>query len=210
MEILRDTMKYYLHARYLCSPEALPRRLGFQMRSSTYSVDWLPIHIPDMQSVFFKPGEEDEALEAAMEKETKLTAWFTLNSSDEHARQFLYTEILLHYTWSDNKWKRRKRNHKVVTRLYHVSPRDVERYHLCILLLNVPAATSFDDLLSYEGVVCSSFQESCKLRHLIHNDSVWERTIEEASVAGSPYHLREMFSFMLLNCDISDPPALWN
>ena len=132
-------------------------------------------------------------------KRTKLTAWFTLNSSDE---QFLYT-------WSDNKWKRRKRNHKVVTRLYHVSPRDVERYHLHILLLNVPAATSFDDLLSYEGVVCSSFQESCKLRHLIHDDSVWERTIEEASVAGSPYHLRQMFSFMLLNCDISDPPAFY-
>ena len=210
MEILRDTMWYYLHARYLRSPEALHRLFGFQMRSSTYSVDRLPIHIPGMQSVFFKPGEEDEALEASMEKENLLTAWFTLNSSDEHARQFLYTEIPLHYTWSDNKWKRRKRNHKVVTRLYHVSPRDVERYHLRILLLNVPAATSFDDLLSYEGVVCSSFQESCKLRHLIHDDSVWERTIEEASVAGSPYHLREMFSFMLLNCDISDPPALWN
>ena len=86
MEILRDTIKYYLHARYLCSPEALHRLFGFQMRSSTYSVDRLPIHIPHMQSVFFKPGEEDEALEAAMEKETKLTAWFTLNSSDEHAR----------------------------------------------------------------------------------------------------------------------------
>ena len=88
-------------------------------------------------------------------------------------------------------------------------PRDVERYHLRILLLNVPGALSFDDLRTVDRVVHPSFQEACKARYLIHHDSVWEQTIQEACVAGLPAQLREMFGYMLLNCSISDPPSLW-
>ena len=39
---------------------------------------------------------------------------------------------------------------------------------------------------------------------------MWKDTIDEAGNAQMPYQLREMFGFMLLNCDISDPPVLWN
>ena len=44
----------------------------------------------------------------------------------------------------------------------------------------------------------------------MHDDTVWKETIEEAANAHVPYQLGKMFGCMLLNCDISDPPALWN
>ena len=134
MEIIVDTIKQFLDCRYLCAPEAAHRIFEFKMRHLTHSVDQLPIHRPDMQSVFFKPGEEDQALQIALEQDSKLTGWFTFNSSDEYAQHFLYADIPLHYCWSDNKWKRRKSKQKIITRLYHGSPRDVERYHLRIFL----------------------------------------------------------------------------
>ena len=174
--IERNIIKRYLDLRYICAPESARRLFEFKMRHSTFSVQRLPIHLPDMQSVFFKPGEEDEALEAALQKNSKLTAFFELNSSHPFARQFLYADIPLHYWWSDNQWKKGKRKQKTLTRLFHVSPQDTERFHLR-LLLNYPGPTSFEDLLSNNGILSSSFQESCKARHLIHDDTVWKETI---------------------------------
>ena len=159
------------------------------MRSMTHSVEKLPIHLKNMQSVHFEAGNEDTALQLALQKESKLTAWFKLNSSDPYATQFLYPEVPVHYKWSDNKWIRRKINYKVITRLVHVSPRDRERYHLRVLLLNVPGATSFNDLLTFDNIVYTSFQQVCKARHLIDDDAVWERTLQEAITADSPKQL---------------------
>ena len=205
MEIERDEVKQYLDCRYVCAPEAAHRMFEFRMNGSTHSVDRLPVHLPDMQSVFFHPGNETDAIEAALERDSKLTAWFKLNDSNEDARQYLYTEIPVHFCWADHTWRERKRKRKVLTRLYHVSPRDVERYHLRILLLNVPGATSFKDLRTYNGVVSASFQHACLQRQLIYDDSAWKQILQEACETGAPYQLREMFSYMLLNCDISHP-----
>ena len=58
-------------------------------------------------------------------------------------------------------------------------------------------------------MIYPSFQEACKALHLIHDDTIWERTIHDASNAGLPNQLREMFAYMLLNCNMSDPPSLW-
>ena len=108
----QNSVKTYRDSRYLCAPEAAHSLFEFKMRHSTFSVDRLPIHLPDMQSVFFIPGEEDEALREALEKDSKLTAFFDLNSNDPHARQFLYADIPLHYRWDTDTdtWKRCKRN----------------------------------------------------------------------------------------------------
>ena len=58
MEFQRDAIKMYLDSRYICAPEAAHRLLEFKMRHSTFSVVRLPVHLQDMQSVFYKPGEE--------------------------------------------------------------------------------------------------------------------------------------------------------
>ena len=89
-------------------------------------------NLPNMQSVYFQLDNEEEAVQRALTTPTKLTAWFFLNASSEHARQYLYTDIPLHFSFANNKWKERRRAQKVVTRLTHVFPLDLERYHLVI------------------------------------------------------------------------------
>ena len=61
-----DEVKQFLEARYVCPPEAAHRIFGFKMRSMTHSVEKLPIHLKNMQSVHFEAGNEDTALQVAL------------------------------------------------------------------------------------------------------------------------------------------------
>ena len=171
-----DEIDQYLDARYVSASEAAYRLFEFPMQGKSHSVQKLALHLPDKQSVYFMKGEEVAAVEKALELDTQLTAWFSLNSNDNYARQFLYAEIPLHYCWIEKtrRWQRRKRSRKVVTRIVSVSPRDVERYHLRLLLLFMPGATCYQDLLrSPAGGICSSFLESCSKRQLLDDDEVF-------------------------------------
>ena len=58
-----------------------------------------------------------------------------------------------------------------------------------------------DDLLT-------SFQEACEA--CIHDNLVWERALTDACVAGTLFQLREMFAYMPINCQVTDPPSLWD
>ena len=98
--------------------------------------------------------------------DSKLIAFFKLCSPDLFIRHLLYVDIPLYYRWSNKQWKRRRRNGKTLTRLYHVFPRYPERLHLKLVLLNYPGRTGLDDLLTNyglltnNGVLSSSFQDS--------------------------------------------------
>jgi hypothetical protein len=83
--------------------------------------------------------------------------------------------------------------------MYTVHPRDIERYCLRLLLLNVKGATSYEDLRSYRGS-----------RGLLENDDERDQCIVETSnndTSGS--RLRHLFVINLLCCEVSDPGALW-
>lgn len=47
-----------------------------------------------------------------------------------------------------------------------MSPTDAEKFHLRLLLLHVPGARSFNDLLTMDGEVCSTFRDACIQRLL--------------------------------------------
>ena len=116
--IERDSMKAYVDARYLCAPEAAHRLFEYKMRSMTFSVERLPVHLPNMQSVFFQPGEEEAALEKALQTDSKLTAFFKLcSSNDPLAKTLLYADVPLHYCWENHAWRKRKNTYKCLTRI---------------------------------------------------------------------------------------------
>ena len=95
-------------------------------------------------------------------------------------------------------------------RLVSVSPPDIERYHLRVLLLLVPGAISYEDLLTApDGTVCTTFQEACNKRNLLDNDNVWVSTLADAVTTQSPKQLRYLFAYMLLYCSIDDPVMLY-
>ncbi|GBN27558.1 hypothetical protein AVEN_167654-1, partial [Araneus ventricosus] len=124
------------------------------------------VHLPDMQPVYFYDDEERRALERAAQRNTMLTAWFELNRTDPEANRYLYADIPKHFVWKNNKWERRVRlGDRIVSRLYSVSPKDTERFHLRMLLFHVPGAKSFEEFRTYDSVTMESFKEACRARN---------------------------------------------
>ena len=136
-----DEINNYLNVRYVSSNEAIWRLFEFKMYYMSHTVYRLAIHLPFNQPVYFKPGDEENAIRRASESDTTLTAWFKLNSSDNNASKYYYKEIPNYYTFTKKEWKLRERSaDSVIGRIYHVSPKEIERFCLRLLLLHVKGA----------------------------------------------------------------------
>lgn len=130
------------------------------------------------------------------------------------AREFLYQDIPAHYTWQDGRkeWRKRKQNaagQLALGRVANVSPRDSETYHLRLLLLNIPGATSFEYLHTVDGVVYQTYKEAAFARGVIIDDQEWRRCMEEAAQYMMPFQLRSLFVILLIHCDVLRPSELW-
>ena len=205
-----DEIKTHLDARYVSAPEASWRLFEFPLHDKSHSIVRLAVHLPNMQPVYFAEGNEQNALEKAGGRDTTLTAWFKLNIENPDARQYLYHDIPHHFVFNrEGKWKRRQQGDKIIGRMYSVSPSDVERYHLRILLLYTPGACSFDDLKKTDTEICQTFADAAKKRGLICDDTEYEKCMTEAIVFQMPRQLRMLFCLILLYCNPTNPKNLW-
>lgn len=133
-----DEVKSFLDTRYVSAPEAMWRLNGYDLLMKFHTIVRLPIHLPNCQMVYFQGGNEAQAAEREHNRDTMLTVWFKLNQLDENALNFLYTDIPSHYVYvkKETKWKPRKNDgEKIISRLYTVSIKDIERFYLRLLLL---------------------------------------------------------------------------
>lgn len=139
-----DEIKTFLDTRYISAPEGIWRLRKFDMSKRSHAVERLPVHLPSQQTVVFEEGAEERELRAAELRGTKLTKWFELNEKDIEARKYLYCEIPYHYVWKQNNWKKRQRGgNKILPRMYAVSPKDIERFCLRLLLMHTKGKFSF-------------------------------------------------------------------
>ena len=96
---------------------------------------------------------------------TMLTEFFKTNATNQHARtkNCYYKDFPEFFVWNGGtkRWTERQRG-KVIGRIASVNPSEGERYYLRLLLLNVNAPTSYNDLLTVDNKLCSSFRESGK------------------------------------------------
>ena len=160
-EIVWDEVKSFMDTRYISAPEAIWRIFKYCLTHRSHSIQRLPVHLEDQHNIYFDPGEEEQALEAAEGKDSPLTAYFKLNQNNEAARKILYREIPEHFVWNtkNRKWTPRKRNPKdMIGRIYSVSPRDMERFCLRLLLLSVKGATSYENLRTVDGRCYTTFK----------------------------------------------------
>ncbi|XP_024888866.1 uncharacterized protein LOC112465530, partial [Temnothorax curvispinosus] len=74
-------------------------------------------------------------------------------------------------------------------------------FHLAVHLEN--------ELKTVNGVVCSTFQSACKALGLLEDDKHWDNTLEEAALCDSSFKLRELFTVMLVFCQLNEPMSLW-
>jgi PIF1-like helicase/Helicase len=210
-----DEIKSYLEGRYISASEACWRLFKFPLHSEKPSVRRLMYHLPNWQSVLFEENETVAQIIARGAPRTQFLAWFELNQHDTFARQFLYHDIPQHYTFQDSEkiWVRRSERHHqrfpTVSRLYSASPASGERYFLRRMLTVVTGATNFEALRTVHGMLCSTFQDACRMLGLLDDDTEWHRAMQEATEIVSPCRLRRLFAIILLNCDVSDPSILY-
>ena len=67
----------------------------------------LPCHLEDEQLVLFQEEDVDR-IATNGPPATKLTQWFKLNREYPDARNLLYPTVPQHYTWTRNRWQKRK------------------------------------------------------------------------------------------------------
>ena len=121
-------------------------------------------------------------------------AWFLLNQQSDTARNLLYTEVPIDFTFNRalTIWTRRLKKSKTISRLYFVSPREQGRFFLRLLLLHVRGATSFEDLRSLNGIY-PSFREAAIARGLTESDEEWHFAMSQASLFFMSSSLRSLF-----------------
>jgi hypothetical protein len=210
-ELNHDEVSKFVDARYVSAPEGFWRLSSFKMHDHSHSVIRLAVHLPDMQSVYFQEGSHAEAVQRAANQHTTLTAFFHYNA--EHHTEYNYHEFPLHFVWvsSQRIWKPRQRGQRnTIARMYTVSPKDMEKYCLRMLLLHTRGPTSFEDLRTVNGHTYDTFKEACIVQNLIADDQEWDNALEEAAMHLMPAKLRHLFAIICIHCDPANPLQLWD
>ncbi|CAG8471117.1 4110_t:CDS:2 [Acaulospora morrowiae] len=142
---------------------------------------------------------------------TSLTEYFKTNTQDPDARNLLYADFPLHYTWNKNtkKWNKRKRG-GCIGRIFMVHPSEGERYYLRLLLTKVKGARSFEELKSVNGIMYTTFKKSAQQRGFLENDNEYRQCMIEAKEFQMPSQLRDLFATLLVFGNITDVQQLWN
>ncbi|XP_074297252.1 uncharacterized protein LOC141627958 [Silene latifolia] len=105
-------------------------------------------------------------------------------------------------------WKARERG-IVIGRVAHASPGEGERYYLRLLLAHVRGPTSFEDLLTVDGVQSASFPEAALRRGILERDNAADSCMEEAVQVEMPHALRRLFATILIFSSPNNPSEFW-
>lgn len=92
--------------------------------------------------------------------------------------------------------------------MYAVSPRDMERFCLRMLLSHVKGAQSYNELKFVDGTQHDTFMAAAKALKLLDDDQEWDKTMEEASICRMPSELRQLFSAILVHARPTDSKTL--
>ncbi|KAF0309414.1 hypothetical protein FJT64_019452 [Amphibalanus amphitrite] len=187
----------------------------YYQRSGSRTWIALQVHLEDHQLVYFEPGQERQAAQAA--RRTHLTAWLEYNresaAADPDCRRLLYPDFPSRYTWQAGQkvWRKRRQQQaaEAIGRVVSLSPRHGDVFYLRVLLHHVAGAASFEELRTVDGVVCATYREACCLRGLLQDDREWEVTMEDAAHAQMPAQIRRLFVTLLLFCAPADPSELF-
>ena len=181
-----DEFKLIIHGRYISTSEAMLPIFGFDLHNKSPGVIRPQVHLPQEQSMMFDSQAERGELEQLAEERgtTTLTAWLEANVKYLERRHLVYSDYVEPFVYKSTlaagERSSRKRNiGQNVGCMYSAPPSAGERYFLRLLLNHVPGATSFPDLQTYNAVVYPSFQEACRQRGLLDDDTEWRNCLRE-------------------------------
>src|ERR1043165_9628847 len=88
--------------------------------------------------------------------------------------------------------------------MYHVSPNDVERYYLRLLLLHVKGPLSFEDIKTVNNHKYDSYLSAARALNLLADDNEWNSCLQKAALCQFPRQLRFLFAVICVYCTPSD------
>ena len=189
----KDEVTRFINARTIDPYDAHWRLSEFRVQERFPAVQKLAIHTEGQHQVIFKEGQALQALEGV--KDTTLMAYFKLNEEDQEARKHKYQDIPKYYTWSGNKWSKRKSQpedgdmSRTIGRINNVSPVQGERFYLRLLLNHI--------------------KETCLAMGLLEDDNEWMYSLEEVSIHGSAKQMRSTFAVILQYCRPTEPKKIF-
>lgn len=205
-----DEVERFQLGRYLDTNESIWRTMGFSIHDRDPAVQHLAVHLENGQRVTFTANTA--AAVARNPPQTTLTAFFSLCQNDPFARTLLYSEVPTHYVWDKSRkiFKKRARGpSNMIGRVYTVHPKNRECFFLRILLTKIRGPISFEYLRTFEGRLCTSYQEACLLHGFLESDTHWQSALTDAASTNSSAQLRSLFAIILTICNPSNPQELW-
>jgi len=215
-----NEIKRYIEGCYFSAVESAWRIFAFETHRQYPTVMRLPVHLPGQETIIFQTEETpDDISQCGSNIETALTAFFAINRDEGplgvEARQLTYQEFPQHFTLksygSRKKWQQQQ-SHFALGRMVYISPTAGERLYLQMLLTVIRGPKSFADLLHIDGqdTPSSTFHDACIRHGLLEDDGEWMMCFDEAHDIHTGHSLRNLFTTILLFCEINHPHQLWN
>jgi hypothetical protein len=213
-EPVRDEIKQFVDARYVCPPEAMWHILGFKIHHEYPKHIRLQVHLEDEQLIYFKNSADPTTIQQRPARSTTLTSWFTYNreSNDETSRSLLYPDFPRKYTFDNNHrvWRPRRRDiDSTLGRMHYVPILKGETYYLRMLLNKIPGATCYEDMRTVRRTVHRSFKEAAIALGLLQSDNDLSLAIAEAATYSMPSQLRRLFCSLIIFCEPTSIADLW-
>ncbi|KAH0715308.1 hypothetical protein KY284_008213 [Solanum tuberosum] len=229
-----DEIRIFQDACWVSPPEAMWRIYEFTLSEMQPAVINLQLHLPGKQAVYYwKKQNLQNIAGSQFAQQTMLTEYFRMCLNDTEARHYLYREFPKHYVWNSQSkiWTKIKSRSVIgrinigkyylhyvlfmtcgnLTRLLDITtnPREGERYYERLLLNHVQGPTSFEDLLTVNGLHCHTFKEAAKERGLLESDDSILECLREAVIFKMPIALRSLFATILVHCNPTNVRRLW-
>ncbi|XP_055860289.1 uncharacterized protein LOC129921730 [Biomphalaria glabrata] len=214
----------YIEGRCITPPEACWRLSGNELQKKSHVVQRLDIHLPGHYRMSDIVNVQEDLADTGIKGST-LESYFKTNATkkqkeeanrlaglDEEITYHFYWQMPEHFKWigRTSEWVERLRQINVIGRIHSVNfVAQPELYHLRMLLYHVNDATSFDELLKFNGIRHATFKQACLARGLAYDDQQWIDGLQESAMSKTPRAMRTLFTQILIFGSPENPKRLW-
>ena len=204
----KDEISEFEDLRSIGSSEAAWQIFNFNITKKHPAVYALRCHLEDEHQVVFDSDNAESVLDN--QRITELVGFFDCNRLNPETRT-KYVDFPKKFVWKEKLWKPRKAAFDTIGRVHSIHPAAGDVFYLRMLLHHdhCMGKTSFNDLRTYKGELCETYQEICRLLGLLQDDKEWDEVLSEGSVTKLSGALRELYTTILLFSMPANPRELF-
>ena len=208
-DMTKDEISEFEDLRSIGSSEAAWQIFNFNITKKHPAVYALRCHLEDEQHVVFDAESLNTVLEH--QRTTELTGFFDYNRQNPDTT-VKYVDFPKKFVWKEKTWVARKAAFDTIGRVHSIHPAAGDVFFLRMLLHHdhCMGKISFDDLKTYDGEMCESYHEVCRLLGLLQDDKEWDAVLTEGSVTKLSAALRELYTTILFFSMPANPKELFD